>query len=176
MKTIQLLTGTLLLCFLSSGSLCQAQTKNAATDIHRQENLDKLQKKRDKQRAAYNKMTEEQKAVARAKALERKTGKPAGGVTGSKPGLGTANKQKTTVKSGASQNVKPIPAPNTSKPNPAVNTSNDPNKKREPAPAVKSSLDKKADVAKKSVILKPAIRTRASVAEKTKESGKTKTK
>lgn len=106
MKIIHALTGTLLFCLITTASVSIAQTKNASTDKQRQENLDKLQKKQAKQKAAYNKMTEEQKAVARTKAQERKTGK-SGGTT---PEVNKPLKP-TTMKTGAAKPpVKALPA------------------------------------------------------------------
>jgi hypothetical protein len=145
MKIVHALTGTLLCCFLVSASFSVAQTKNAATDKQRQENLDKLQKKQAKQRAAYNKMTDEQKAVARTKALERKTG-----ISGGTTPVGNKPVKPTTMKTGAKKKpVKPLPA---SKPVTNATTSKAAEKSGKPqSPAVK-----KTKITQIKVVPKPA--------------------
>jgi hypothetical protein len=167
MRTLHALTGALLLCFVTSTSVCIAQTKNAATDKQRQENLDKLQKKQAKQRAAYNKMSDEQKAVARKKALERKTGKS----TNSKPVIKTGSspgKPGTINKSGAIK-TKPANVSKGLKPSPVFKTSKVNSKASEPVkPAIKSNAAKKPVQASKPIMIKPAVKTK-SPADATKE-------
>jgi hypothetical protein len=123
MKTIHAITGICLLCFTFSVSPGFSQTKNAATDKQRQANLEKIQQKQAKMRKTYNNMSEEQKAEARARALERKTGKS---VTG-KPvnQTGTAQSKTGTVNNKDGATAKPINVPKKSKPTPVWKSSRD---------------------------------------------------
>jgi len=162
MKTIHVLSGALLLCFITATSLSSAQTKNAATDKQRQENLDKLQKKQAKQRAAYNKMTDEQKAVARTKALERKTGKTSGTKPISKTGLGTAKSKGNTLKKEGVVNAKPINVSKKSKPAPVWKTPASGSKTIKTKPTVNANADKKPAVTAEPVLQKPTIHHKTS--------------
>jgi hypothetical protein len=164
MKTFKVFTGSLFLFFLISASSGIAQTKNAATDKQRQENLAKIQAKQNKQRDSYNKMSEEQKAVARKKSLERKTGKN----TGTKPVVNTnaesANRKVNTSTNNAAVDAKPINIPKGPKPTPkwkspkdAATTKAASKNTTSNAISAKPALNSNA-AEKSSVSTKPAIR------------------
>jgi hypothetical protein len=175
MKTINVLSAALLLCFVTSASLSIGQTKNAATDKQRQENLDKLQKQQAKQRDAYNKMTEEQKAVARTKAMERKTGKTGTTQPVSKTGVGNANSSGNNVTQKGTVNAKPINVPKKSKPTPVWKSSKDGIKINPAKPTSAGSSDKKQEVAKKPSVLKTVVRNKQA-STTSKETDKSKKK
>jgi len=163
MKTFNVLTVSLFLFFLISASSVIAQTKNAATDKQRQENLAKIQAKQNRQRDAYNKMSEEQKAVARKKSLERKTRKK----TGTKPAVNTsaesANRKVNTSTNKAAVDAKPIsvrkgpkPTPKWKSPTDATTTKTASKNTTSSAISAKPALNSNA-TEKPSVATKPAI-------------------
>jgi len=189
MKAIHAITGICLLCFTFSVSPGFSQTKNAATDKQRQANLEKIQQKQAKMRRTYNNMSEEQKAEARARALERKTGKSVTGKTVNQTGT-TQSKTVTVNNDGAT--AKPIDVPKKSKPTPVWKSSRDGSKtatvsRSQPKPGVNnnnaetvakpavSNPTSKAISAKPATNVsaerKPATDSKPSVQNKSKPSG-----
>lgn len=116
MRTINVFTGALALFFLTSASITFAQTKNAATDKLRQANIEKIEKKEAKQKAAYNNMTKGQKATARAKALEHKTGGNKANPPAISKGANPAQGKVVAAREKGLVNAKPINVPKVSKP------------------------------------------------------------